>query len=73
MRDDSENLANRHLRAAELLGAMQQRAKDNLSLVSQHLYVYDGDLTVEVGMGRGEPDWIVGGPGRVAPSPSKGI
>ncbi|MDA0163984.1 methyl-accepting chemotaxis protein [Solirubrobacter ginsenosidimutans] len=47
VRDDSENLANRHLRSAELLGAMQQRAKDNLSLVSQHLYVYDGDLAAE--------------------------
>jgi hypothetical protein len=44
VRDDSENLANRHLRAAELLGSMQQRAKDDMSLVSQHLYVNDGDL-----------------------------
>src|SRR3954452_1525325 len=50
VRDDSDNLANRHLRAAELLGAMQQRAKDNMSLVSQHLYVNDGDLAAQDGI-----------------------
>jgi methyl-accepting chemotaxis protein len=47
VRGDSESLANRDLRAAELLGAMQRRAKDNMSLVSQHLYVDDGDLAAE--------------------------
>src|SRR4051794_20092168 len=44
VRDDSRNLANRHLRVAQLIGGIQQRAKDNMSLVAQHLYVYDGDL-----------------------------
>ncbi|WP_028064969.1 methyl-accepting chemotaxis protein, partial [Solirubrobacter soli] len=45
VRDDSQNLAHRHLRVAELIGGIQQRAKDNMSLTAQHLYVYDGDLT----------------------------
>jgi methyl-accepting chemotaxis protein len=44
VRDDSQTIANHHLRGATLLGGMQQRAKDNVSLVAQHLYVHDGDL-----------------------------
>ena len=32
VRDDSVNLAERHLRVADLLGKMQQRAKDNVAL-----------------------------------------
>jgi len=44
VRDDSRNLAKRHLQIAQLIGAIQQRAKDNMSLAAQHLYVYDGDL-----------------------------
>ena len=44
VRDDSVNLAERHLRVADLLGKVQQRAKDNVSLGAQHLYVHDGDL-----------------------------
>jgi methyl-accepting chemotaxis protein len=44
VRDDSRTVANRDLQAAELIGGIQQRAKENMSLAAQHLYVYDGDL-----------------------------
>jgi methyl-accepting chemotaxis protein len=44
LRADSDELANRHLRVAELLADLQMRTKDNVSLVAQHLYVHDGDL-----------------------------
>src|SRR3954447_8291538 len=47
VRDDSRNLAHRHLRAAQLIGGIQQRAKDNMSLVAQHLYVDDGALRTQ--------------------------
>jgi methyl-accepting chemotaxis protein len=47
VRDDSRTLAHEHLRAAQLIGALQQRAKDNMGLTAQHLYVYDGDLHSE--------------------------
>jgi hypothetical protein len=47
VRDDSRTLADQHMKAAEILGAVQARAKDNLSLVGQHLYVFDGDLAAE--------------------------
>src|SRR6185436_16676485 len=47
VRDDSREVANRHLRVAELLGGIQQRAKDNMSLTAQHLYVYDGNLQAQ--------------------------
>src|SRR4029078_7746797 len=47
VRDESDNLANRHLRIAQLTGGIQQRAKDNLGLMAQHLYVYDGNLQTE--------------------------
>src|SRR5262245_44518579 len=43
----SSDLANKNLRAAELLGDLQQRSKDNVALVEQHLYVFDGDLANE--------------------------
>ena len=29
------------------MGGVQTRAKDNLNLVAQHLYVFDGDLATE--------------------------
>ena len=51
LRADSDELANRHLRAAELLADLQMRAKDDVSLVAQHLYVHDGDLE-DAGRGR---------------------
>ncbi len=44
---DAENLANEHLEAAEALGAIREIVKDNVSLTSQHLYVFDGDLPAE--------------------------
>src|SRR4051812_39993201 len=43
----SDELGNRHLRAADLLGDIQTRTKDNISLVAQHLYVHDGDLSAQ--------------------------
>src|SRR3954454_19248892 len=47
LRADSDELANRHLRAAELLADLQMRTKDDVSLVAQHLYVHDGDLATQ--------------------------
>ena len=47
VRDDSVNLAERHLRVADLLGKVQQRAKDNVALGARHLYVHDGDLETQ--------------------------
>ena len=47
VRDDSVNLAERHLRVADLLGKVQQRAKDNVALGARHLYVHDGDLDTQ--------------------------
>jgi methyl-accepting chemotaxis protein len=44
LREDTDKLAERQLVAAQLLGGMQERAKDNVALISQHLYVNDGDL-----------------------------
>ena len=32
-------IAERHLRAAQLLGDLRMRTKDNVSLIAQHLYV----------------------------------
>ena len=47
VRHDVELLAHHHLEAAERLGAVGESAKDNVSLTSQHLYVFDGDLASE--------------------------
>src|SRR5215204_4055349 len=47
VRDDSDTIANHHLRASTLLGGMQERAKENVGLVAEHLYVYDGDLATQ--------------------------
>src|SRR4051812_34537575 len=47
LRAKSDELVERHLRAAELLGGIQTRTKDNVSLVAQHLYVHDGDLAAQ--------------------------
>ena len=47
LRAKADIIADTHLRAAQLVGAMQTRAKDNVSLTAQHLYVHDGDLTAE--------------------------
>src|SRR3954464_2629436 len=47
LRGKADTLAQRHLRAAQLLGDMEMRAKDNVAMVGQHLYVRDGDLTAE--------------------------
>src|SRR5262245_1967137 len=47
LRADSDELANRHLRTAELLADLQMRTKDDVSLVAQHLYVHDGDLPTQ--------------------------
>jgi methyl-accepting chemotaxis protein len=46
----SDELADRHLRASELLAGIQQDAKDTVGLVAQHLYVYDGDLAAQDGV-----------------------
>ncbi len=47
VREDSVNLAERHLRVADLLGEVQRRAKDNVALGARHLYVHDGDLETQ--------------------------
>jgi methyl-accepting chemotaxis protein len=41
---DTHELADNNLHGAELLGGMMERSKDNASLVTRHLYVYDGDV-----------------------------
>ncbi|MDA0180682.1 methyl-accepting chemotaxis protein [Solirubrobacter phytolaccae] len=47
LRDKADELGERHIEAAQHLGYMQERAKDNVSLITQHLYVRDGDLAAE--------------------------
>ncbi len=47
LKSETNELAEHDLRAAELLGGMQERAKDNLSLIGQHLYVADGDVEAQ--------------------------
>ncbi len=47
LRDKADELGERHIEAAQHLGVMQKRAKDNVSLITQHLYVRDGDLAAE--------------------------
>src|SRR5215217_249352 len=47
VRSSSDDLANRQLPIAQLIGGLQQRAKSNMSLVGQHLYVNDGDLAAQ--------------------------
>jgi methyl-accepting chemotaxis protein len=44
---DTRELADRHVPGANLLGGLEQRAKDGMSLTAQHLYVYDGNLREE--------------------------
>jgi methyl-accepting chemotaxis protein len=44
---EADELGERHIEAAQHLGFMQERAKDNVSLITQHLYVRDGDLAAE--------------------------
>jgi hypothetical protein len=45
LRAASDDLAERHLEAAGLLGGLQERTKGEVSLAAQHLYVRDGDLS----------------------------
>ena len=47
LREDADNLGERQLVAADLLGGMQERAKDNVGLIGLHLYVNDGDLAAQ--------------------------
>ena len=47
LRAETDELGERHLAAAQLLGGMQERAKDNVGLIAQHLYVRDGDLAAQ--------------------------
>jgi methyl-accepting chemotaxis protein len=44
---DTRELADRHVPGANLLGGLEQRTKDGMSLTAQHLYVYDGNLREE--------------------------
>ena len=46
----ADSLAHTNLKSAELLADMQTRAKDDVSLGAQHLYVYDGDLAAQDGV-----------------------
>jgi methyl-accepting chemotaxis protein len=43
----SSDLADKNLKAAQLLGDLKERSKDNIALAEQHLYVFDGDLSSE--------------------------
>src|SRR4029079_7163680 len=47
LRAKTDDLGNRQLAAAQLLGGMQSRAKHNVSVIAQHLYVHDGDLDAQ--------------------------
>src|SRR5437868_4239334 len=47
LRTETDQLGERHLQAAQLLGGMQTRAKANVSLIAQHLYVRDGDAPAQ--------------------------
>src|SRR3954451_8304208 len=47
LQEKADVIAERHLRAAQLLGDLRMRTKDNVSLIGQHLYVRDGDLASE--------------------------
>jgi methyl-accepting chemotaxis protein len=38
-------LADEHVHGAQLLAGNERRSKDDISLITRHLYVYDGDLT----------------------------
>jgi methyl-accepting chemotaxis protein len=44
LKAEADELATHDLVATEVLGQIQERAKDNVALVAQHLYVFDGDL-----------------------------
>jgi methyl-accepting chemotaxis protein len=43
----ADDLAKRDLKAAELLGDVRERAKNDVNLGQQHLYLHDGELAVE--------------------------
>src|SRR3954454_24917520 len=46
----ADSLANTNLKSAEVLADVQMRAKDDVSLGAQHLYVHDGDLAAQDGV-----------------------
>src|ERR1700748_1890262 len=48
----ADALATTNWKPAEVLADMQMRAKDDVSLGEQHLYVHDGELAVEDGVAR---------------------
>ncbi|HET6549188.1 MAG TPA: MCP four helix bundle domain-containing protein, partial [Solirubrobacter sp.] len=43
----AQDLGNNDLKVAEVLGNLQERTKDEVSLAAQHLYVLDGDLAAQ--------------------------
>jgi methyl-accepting chemotaxis protein len=47
LRAKTDELADQHLKVAELFSSMNTRSKDNVSLIAQHLYVRDGDLAAQ--------------------------
>src|SRR4051794_22539379 len=47
LRAKTDELGQRHLKATALIGGMQTRVKDNVSLIAQHLYVNDGDAPAQ--------------------------
>jgi methyl-accepting chemotaxis protein len=58
LRGKADVLAERHLRASQLLGQMRERSKDDMSMVAQHLYVHDGELDAQDKLMRAiESDW----------------
>ncbi|MGH2941966.1 MAG: methyl-accepting chemotaxis protein, partial [Solirubrobacteraceae bacterium] len=48
--DKTTELSSQHLAGAEIVGTMEQRAKDEMFLMAQHLYVYDGDVRRQDGI-----------------------
>jgi methyl-accepting chemotaxis protein len=45
--DRAHDLAQRNLKAADLLGDLRERSEQQVSLAEQHLYLHDGDLATE--------------------------
>ena len=61
LRAKTDELANVHLRATELLGSLQAQSNADVTLVAEHLYVHDGDLAAQdAGVRELQASWAAG-------------
>ncbi|HEY6890142.1 MAG TPA: methyl-accepting chemotaxis protein [Solirubrobacter sp.] len=61
LRAKTDELANVHLRATELLGSLQAQSNADVTLVAEHLYVHDGDLAAQdAGVRELQTSWVAG-------------